>query len=240
MGRVVTFAQLARRGAGQGVSVAAVTAGDTKEMAADIIRIEPGHAWQASGPAGADCYLFGLKGHGFIAAGEAASPFAPQTFATVAERMTFTLSNSGATTAEILRVIAPPHANGTLAGFAGRIAVAERARTAVVDVADQKKKRIYFVGHEHGAKTERGHAMIVVYAQDTVTALHHHPDAESMFVPLDGALAFTVNGGQVTVGPGQAAYFGMHDKHGLHVAAGQTGASFLEFHIPGAFTTVKE
>ena len=82
--------------------------------------------------------------------------------------------------------------------------------------------------------------MIVVYAKDTVTGLHHHPNAESMFVPLDGALAFTVNGAQTTVAPGQAAYFAINDTHGLRFAAGHSGASFLEFHIPAAFTTVRE
>lgn len=240
MGRVVTFAQLNGHSAGQGVHAAAVTVGDTREMAAEIIRVEPNHEWCASGPLGSDCYLFALKGNGFISAGEALHPFAPQTFATIAEAEDFTIRNSGTATAEILKVIAPPHASGSLAGFKGRVAVADRARTAVVDVPDQKKKRIHFVGHDDGAKSDRGHAMIVVYAQDTVTALHHHPDAESLFVPLDGALEFTVNGEQVIVGTGQAAYFGMRDKHGLRVAAGHTGASFLEFHIPSAFTTVKE
>jgi quercetin dioxygenase-like cupin family protein len=82
--------------------------------------------------------------------------------------------------------------------------------------------------------------MIVIYAKDTATRLHHHPNAESMFVPLDGALQFTVNGEQVKVTPGQAAYFAMNDTHGLHVAPGHAGASFLEFHIPAAFTTVRE
>ena len=73
-----------------------------------------------------------------------------------------------------------------------------------------------------------------------MTGLHHHPDAESMFVVLDGALRFTVNGEQVVVEPGQAAYFGMNDTHGLRVADGHDGASFLEFHIPAAYTTVRE
>jgi quercetin dioxygenase-like cupin family protein len=81
--------------------------------------------------------------------------------------------------------------------------------------------------------------MIVVYDKDTVTRLHHHPNAESMFVVLDGALRFTVNGAEVVVEPGQAAYFGMDDPHGLRVADGRDGASFLEFHVPAAYTTVR-
>ena len=81
--------------------------------------------------------------------------------------------------------------------------------------------------------------MIVIYEKDTVTDLHHHPNAESMFVILEGAVAFTVNGEQVVAKPGQAALFGCNDQHGLRVAGGLSGASFLEFHIPGAFVTVR-
>jgi quercetin dioxygenase-like cupin family protein len=139
----------------------------------------------------------------------------------------------------MVRVLAPPNGSRGLAGFAGKLRVAERRTTPIVDIPAEKKRRIYFVGHG-AAHSARGHAMIVVYAKDTVTGLHHHPNAESMFVPLDGALTFTVNGEQVGVAPGQAAYFAMNDKHGLRVADGHSGASFLEFHIPAAFTTVRE
>jgi quercetin dioxygenase-like cupin family protein len=51
--------------------------------------------------------------------------------------------------------------------------------------------------------------MIVVYDKDTVTGLHHHPNAESMFVMLEGALQFTVNGEPVVLTPGQAVYLGL-------------------------------
>jgi len=239
MGRVVTFSQLNGRGEGDGVTTAPVTVGDTKEMAVEFVRLEPGKQWTASVPSGSDCYLFALKGAASISAGGESHDFAPQTFATVEEDVEFTVKNGNAP-AEFVKVLAPPQPNDKLAGFKQKIAVAERGRTPAVDLPEQKKKRIYFAGHQHGAKTDRGHAMIVVYVKDTFTCLHHHPNAESMFVPLDGALQFTVNGEQVVVAPGQAAYFPMHDKHGLHVANGHTGASFLEFHIPAAFTTVKE
>ena len=39
--------------------------------------------------------------------------------------------------------------------------------------------------------------------------------------------------------PGQAAIFGANDRHGLRTANGLSGASFLEFHIPAAYTTLK-
>ena len=63
--------------------------------------------------------------------------------------------------------------------------------------------------------------------------------AESMFVLLDGAVEFTVNGKQEVVQPGQAVYFGSNDIHALHTAPGHKGASFLEFHIPAGYTTVR-
>lgn len=87
---------------------------------------------------------------------------------------------------------------------------------------------------------ERGHAMIVEYEKDTETVMHHHPDAESMFVPLTGNIRFFVNGEPIVLKRGQAVYFPINDRHALPCAEGTTSASFLEFHIPGAFTTVKE
>ena len=106
-------------------------------------------------------------------------------------------------------------------------------------VPEQHKQRIYFCGHHGGAPTERGHAMIVVYDGETNTALHHHPDAESLFLMLDGACEFTVEGRPVVVGPGEATYFRSNDRHGLRTAPGHAGASFLEFHIPARYSTVK-
>lgn len=240
MGRVVTFAQLPPE-ASAGVSTAAITRGDVTEMEAAFVRIAAGKRWSKTVPDGSDCYLFVLAGGGAIAVGSARHPLSPQAFATVAERQAFTIDNDGSAALDLVRVLAPPVPNGErrLAGFDQTLRVAERGKTPIVDLPSEKKRRIYFVGHG-AAQSARGHAMIVMYAKDTVTGLHHHPNAESMFVPLDGALVFTVNGEQVKVAPGQAAYFAKNDTHGLHTADGHSGASFLEFHIPAAFTTVRE
>jgi len=238
MGRVVTLAQAPADKIADGIERAPITAGETREMAAEFIGIAPGKRWSATAPHGSDCYLFMLKGEGAISAGNVRQRFPAQTFATVQEGTDFTIENDGGSAAEIVKVLAPPQPSGRLAGFAGTIKLAERSKTTVHALPEQKKQRIYFVGHD-GAQSQRGHAMIVVYEKDTVTGLHHHPNAESMFVVLDGALRFTVNGEQVVVAPGQAAYFGMNDTHGLRVAEGHDGASFLEFHIPAAFTTVR-
>jgi len=240
MGCVVTFAQLPAERIADGVSRAAITAGETREMAAELLRIAPGKRWTASAPHGSDCYLFMLNGAAVISAGNGRRHFPAQTFAALQEGVAFAVENDGGSPADLVKVLAPPQPNGRpLPGFDGGINVAERKNTPVVPLPEEKKQRIYFVGHQ-AAKSERGHAMIVVYEKDTVTGLHHHPNAESMFVVLDGALRFTVNGEQVVVAPGQAAYFGINDTHGLRVADGRDGASFLEFHIPAAFTTVRE
>ena len=238
MGRVVTFAQLTPQKS-DGVGTAAITRDDVREMNASYVRVDAGKRWSDHVPEGSDCYLFVLGGSGAIASDDARHAISRESFATVEEGRRFTVENNGAGALEMVRVLAPPNGGRPLPGFHGKLRVAERRTTPVVDIPDEKKRRIYFVGHG-AAQTERGHAMIVVYAKDTVTRLHHHPNAESMFVPLDGALEFTVNGAQVKVAPGQAAYFAMNDTHGLHVAPGHPGASFLEFHIPAAFTTVRE
>jgi mannose-6-phosphate isomerase-like protein (cupin superfamily) len=239
MGRVVTFAQLPSE-TSDGVSVAAITRDDVREMGAAFVRVAAGKRWADSVPDGSDCYLFVLSGSGAIAAGGERQRLAAQSFATVAERQRIAIENDGTAALDLVRVLAPPAQGGRgLAGFDQKLRVAERGSTPTVDIPAEKKRRIYFVGHG-AAQSARGHAMIVIYAKDTVTGLHHHPNAESMFVPLDGALEFTVNGEAVKVAPGQAAYFAMNDTHGLHVTDGHSGASFLEFHVPAAFTTVRE
>jgi quercetin dioxygenase-like cupin family protein len=242
MGRVVTFAQLPMQPSHDGVARAAITADDAREMAAELVRIAPGARWTATVPPGSDCYLFCLAGAAGIAAGTQSHYILPQTFVTIEEGTEFALHNTGPASAELVHVLAPPAPNGR-AGFHGTIAVAARATAPMVAVPEQKKTRIYFVDVA-AARSERGHAMIVGYAADTVTGLHHHPDAESLFVVLDGALTFTVDGAAVVVRPGQAAWFGTNDPHSLRVADGvpagvSPAASFLEFHIPAAYTTVK-
>jgi len=87
------------------------------------------------------------------------------------------------------------------------------------------------------AKSQRAHAMIVVYDRETVTGMHMHPNAESMFVILTGKVRFTVNGKEEILSRGQAAHFPATDRHGLRGAEGDV--SFLEFHVPGAFTSVR-
>ncbi len=238
MGRVVDFGEIAARQLVGGVSSTDVTAGDTQEFAAQRIKIDAGKVWRSAAPAGSDLYVFTLSGHGMIDAGSYHCELPQHAFATIGEGVAISLTATVAT--ELVAVTTPP--KGTAAavrGYQGALAVGVLAREPVVVVPEQKKTRVYLCGHLHGAETERGHAMVVGYEKDTLTALHHHPNAESLFVMLEGACRFTVNGQQVDVRPGQAAYFTANDRHGLATAPGHAGARFLEFHIPSAFTTVK-
>lgn len=234
MGRVVTFSDLPYRPTGAGVKRAPLTGPEMKEMAAEVIALAPGATLAEPVPAGSDLYVFTFTG-GVTVNGAATEP---ESFLTVQEGTTVTLANAGADEATLVAVLAPPpHRGGGLAGFAGGVAVAARARTPVHDIPEQLKRRVYFAGKE-AARTERAHAMIVLYEKDTVTGMHMHPNAESMFVFLSGRTRFTVNGEDVIVGRGQATYFPSGDRHGLRVAEGDE-VSFLEFHLPAAFTTVR-
>jgi mannose-6-phosphate isomerase-like protein (cupin superfamily) len=238
MGKVVTFADLPYRETQTGVKRAAITGGEMKEMAAEVIRLAPGARLTESVPAGADRYLFTLAGGATIIGRDGSHSMLEESFATVQEGTELTVWNPYDAEATVISVLAPPLGSPTArAGFAGRIVAAARARTAVHDVPAEKKRRIYFVGHD-AVKSERAHAMIVEYVHDTVTGLHMHPNAESMFVFLSGRTLFTVNGEDVVVGRGQATYFPMGDRHGLRVADGD-GISFLEFHVPAGYTTVR-
>jgi len=237
MGKVVTFASLQYQPAATGVTTAAITGGDGKEMQAEVIRLAPGAKLAAAVPAGSDRYFFTLTGDATVAGGDGARRMPAETFATLQEGTQFTLENSGKAEAELISVLAPPPGKSNAhPGFKGDITVAERGKQPVVNIADAGKRRIYFVD-KSAAASERAHAMIVMYEQETVTNLHMHPNAESMFVVLTGKVRFTVNGEDVVLERGQATHFPAHDRHGLRVAEGNV--SFLEFHIPGAYTTVR-
>jgi mannose-6-phosphate isomerase-like protein (cupin superfamily) len=238
MGKIVTFADLTYRERMPGVRRAAITGPDMKEIAAEVIRLGPGARWTESVPAGADRYLFTLTGGVMIAGRDASHAMLQESFATLQEGTDVNAMNPYLDEATLISVLTPPPGNpAARPGFTGGIAVAARAMIPVHDVPEQKKRRLYFVGPE-AAASERAHAMIVEYVADTVTGLHMHPNAESMFVLLSGWTLFTVNGEDVTVGRGQATCFPMGDRHGLRVAEGD-GISFLEFHVPAGYTTVR-
>src|SRR5262245_47839879 len=132
MGRVVTFAQLPMNKS-EGVGRAPITGGDTREMAAEFIRIEPGRGWAETVPSGSDCYLFVLDGNGAIDVAGKRHRLSAQSFATLQEGTPFRLD--GASALDIVKVIAPPRPGSRgLAGFDQTIAIAERAATPVVEI----------------------------------------------------------------------------------------------------------
>jgi quercetin dioxygenase-like cupin family protein len=207
-------------------------------MIAEFVRIAPGKRWTDTAPRGSDLYLFMLNGAGTISAAGDERRLPTQAFATVQEDTEFTINNSSTAPADVVKVIAPPPQDTrSLRGFSDGLSVIERGTAPVKVLPQDHKTRLYFVDKE-AAQSERGHAMIVVYDKDTLTSMHMHPNAESLFVVLDGAIQFTVNGKPEVVKPGQAAIFGSNDRHGLRAADGVTAASFLEFHIPAGYTTV--
>lgn len=237
MGNIATFAKLPYREPTTGVKRAPITGGDMKEMSAEVIRLAPRATLTDSVPDGSDRYLFTLTGGGTVSGRGRSHAMAEEAFATIQEGTDFTVTNPNAAETTLISVLAPPAHGARRPGFSGGITVATRATTPVHDVPAEKKRRIYFVGKE-AAPSERAHAMIVLYVKDTVTSLHMHPNAESMFVLLSGKTRFTVNGQDVIVERGQATYFPMGDRHGLRVAEGE-GVSFLEFHVPAAYVTVR-
>ncbi len=239
MGRSVSFGALSYKPVAVGVSEAPITGGDTRKMSAQLLRIDPGGKLEASVPEGSDGYLFMLTGAGRIAVDGSEKPIERESFAAVGEKRKFSLANSSDRPAEIVYVLAPPPGSQREhKGLAEPLQVISRANAPTTYIADQKKNRRYFVSKE-ASKSERGHAMIVEYEEGTETVMHYHPNAESMFVVLTGDIRFVVNGEPIVLKRGQAVYFPMNDRHALRCADGTTSASFLEFHIPGAFTTVK-
>jgi len=239
MGRSVTFASLPYEPAGAGVAEAPITAGDLRRMSAQLYRVDPGATLQATVPQGCDAYLFVLTGTGRLAVNGSEKTIAGESFAAVGETQSFSLTNSAAEPAEIVYVLAPPPGSPREhSGLSEPLTVIPRADAPTAYIADQKKNRRYFVSKE-AVRSARGHAMIVEYEAGTETVMHYHPNAESMFVVLTGRIRFVIDGEPIVLARGQAAYFPINDRHALRCADGTTSASFLEFHIPGAFTTIK-
>ena len=237
MGQVVTFSKLDYADAGNGVTTASITGHPPKEMRADVIRLAPGAKLSDRVPKGSDRYFYTLTGEARLEGNGTAHAMRTDTFATLQEGLEFTLTNTGRQDTEIISVFAPPAGRESdRVGFNGGIAVAQRSDVPAIHVPEQKKHRLHFVD-KSAAKSDRGHAMIVLYEKETVTGMHMHPDAESMFVILTGKVRFTVNGEEHVIERGQATHFPAGDRHGLRGAEGDV--SFLELHIPGGFTSVR-
>jgi prepilin-type processing-associated H-X9-DG protein len=232
MGTIVNFEAAEARPQGAGVSVARLIDTESTEMQVALVRLAAGR-YRGEVPVGSDRYLFVIDGTVRIEAAGQDATMGPRTFAILQEGTAFTLGDGSAT---VLDVMVPPGGvRRAGAGFSDGLKVMAVSDLPVVDLPEEKKRRTYLAS-KSTVGSERGHAMIVRYTADTVTRKHHHPNAESMFVMLDGHVRFLVNGKEETLGPGQAVHFPMNDRHGLRSADGRD-LSFLEFHIPGGFVT---
>ena len=230
MGKIIDFAAVEAQARAPGVTVAPILDWfDSAEMTAAILRLSQGARHEIKVPAGSDQYLFVLAGEARL--GDQA--LGPRSWALLEERQSFAVSGN----AEILSIIVPPSGTGRGGtGFQGGLKTMAVKDLPVVDLPEERKQRIYLATKALATGSERGHAMIVRYTGETVTRRHHHPNAESLFVVLDGKVAFTVDGKERVLGAGEAAFFPMNDRHGLKSADGRP-LSFLELHIPGIFVT---
>jgi quercetin dioxygenase-like cupin family protein len=237
MGTMVSFASLPHPEVAGGVGRSPLSDTDATHMSAEMLRLASGARIEEQVPAGVDLYLYALTGSVQLESGGSTQVLTQDTFATIEENTALTLINRGATPAELVRVVAPPAGSRRPPkGFQGGIALTTRASAPAVDIPDQKKRRLYFVD-PLAAHSERAHAMIVEYQAETVTSMHAHPNADSMFVPLTGKVRFSFDGTEQVLGRGGAIVFPAGNRHGLCVAEGPV--SFLEFHIPAAYTTVR-
>ena len=108
MGTIVSFADLSYRETATGVTRAAITGAEMKEMAAEVIRLEPGARVTESVPSGADRYLFTLTGGVTVSGHGASHAMAEGSFAAVQEGTEFTVANQSGAEATLIGVLPPP------------------------------------------------------------------------------------------------------------------------------------
>jgi quercetin dioxygenase-like cupin family protein len=228
MGKVVDYRSAEARDAAPGVALVPVVDWfDGTELAASVVKLGAGARHRAKVPQGSDQYLFVLDGSPRLDG----AAFARDSWALVAEGTDYALEGAG----WVLSVQAPPPGAGMeRPGLRGGIKVTRVADEPEIDVPAEQKRRIYLCNRAKGS--ERAHAMVVRYTGETLTRLHHHPNAESLFVVLDGRVSFTVDGEPRILARGEAAFFPANNPHGLKSADGRS-LSFLEFHVPGAYET---
>jgi mannose-6-phosphate isomerase-like protein (cupin superfamily) len=238
MGKLVDYRNAPRASAGRRAAIADITGSEGVKLKAEYIVLEPGGAFERTVAPGCDQHLFVLSGSATVtvsAPGSDAQALKYGSFVLVQEGRAFVLE--AGVPCEILSVLTPPPGtHWPVPGFSGGMKVISMHNETVDDVAAAKKQRIYLATHGT-CGSERAHGMIVKYVPETETTLHMHPDAESLFVFLEGETALSVNGERVTGRFGHAAFFPCGDKHDLHGTAGNS--YFLEFHVPGRYTTVR-
>lgn len=236
MGKLVDYRNALGKPIGTRASTVAITGTDSKNMQADYIKLDAHSRLAGEVPTGSDQYFFILSGDCALALkGQSGHPMKFGTFAIVEEAHGYVLTSE--VPCEVLSVIAPPPGQKSSApGFKGGIKIVSMHNEPVDNVPEKKKQRIYLVTRET-AGSERAHGMIVKYVPETETTMHMHPDADSLFVFLEGETELTVDGKKGVGRFGNAAFFPCGNKHDLHGTPGNS--YFIEFHIPYQYTTVR-
>jgi mannose-6-phosphate isomerase-like protein (cupin superfamily) len=215
-------------------------ADDGATMSAELIVLDPKAALTQTVPANCDAYWFVVSGTGTIGDGRHAHDLKSHVFAIAAEGSVVEIVNNGDQALQLVNVISPPEGSGAvIAGYKGPLHVVASENVTLAHEVETKKKRAHFVGPK-AIKSERADGMIVHYEAETITRPHFHPDADSIFVILDGALEFTKGHELSVLAEGQAAFINQGHRHGTRVAPGFDKASFLEFHVPAKFQTVQD
>jgi quercetin dioxygenase-like cupin family protein len=237
MGKLVSLAALTYSEIAPGVRTAAISGAELKQMAARAFVLDPGTVLRQQIDEGSDCYLYVLTGNARLAAGTLSRALALDTFATIEETTTYTLTNTGDDIATIVSVATTPGAGGRDGkGFRGGIALSTTADAPKVYTPADNKTRFYFVD-ERAAHSDRGHVTMTVYEKDTVTAVHSHPNADNLFILLTGRGRFHINGEEREAERGDVVYYPAGDLHGVRVSGGTL--SFVEFHAPARFNTLR-
>jgi|SRR5580692_7633164 mannose-6-phosphate isomerase-like protein (cupin superfamily) len=203
-------------------------------LAAKFVDLPTGSTYTVSGQKGVDEYIYVFSGSVSLAGGDKQDELTAGSFAAVHEGMEIKLAGKAGTAGVLIVSAKAPDVDGVPTG-ANTMAI---DHLPVVDIPDQFKQRIYLVG-KHAVPSERSHVMVVNYVGDTLTKSHHHPNAESIYFFLKGDALVLANGKEQAVKPGDFVFFGVNDSHGLRSANGGN-MSFLEFHAPSAFSTVRE
>ena len=203
-------------------------------LAAKFVDLPPGVTYTVTGQKGVDEYIYVAAGTVTVSGDGKNGELKTDCFATVHEGVEARLAGKAGTARVLIVSAKKPDVEGVPAG-AATMAVDQ---LPVVDVPEQLKQRIYLVG-KHAVPSERSHVMVVNYVGDTLTKSHHHPNAESIYFFLKGEALVLANGKEHAVKPGDLVFFGVNDSHGLRSANGRN-MSFLEFHAPSTFTTVRE
>jgi quercetin dioxygenase-like cupin family protein len=234
MGRFVEFSKSATETVGPGVTKSEISGTEGKNMKAEMFKLDAGAKVSGTVPGGCDHYFFFMSGEGKLAEGSgAAQPMSFGSFGILEEGRSYTLTADKA--AQVLSVTAPPPGQKKHhPGFKGGLKVVSMHKEPVDRVPEKLKERVYLVTKET-AGSDRGHGMIVKYVPGTETTLHCHPDADSLFVFLEGKTECTVLGKPHIGEFGKASFYPAGEIHSLHGTAG--GSNFLEFHIPGEYTT---